>query len=415
MIRSVTAFLFFVAGLTGVLGCAESRETKIQESAERRLQNHAVESESFFHADVEERLVSDEDELAGGYEARLAKTESQARRTEPCDWQGYEQRLEIARGLDAWTARTEKHFAGPWVRVGPLKLRKRMEEASTLDWEEEEYDWPRTYALWQKTRDSDDSDARWKRLRKRVVRLLNSDYRRRVDEVDLSLDRHHVDAGQDLYAMLGTCTPDSIEIADCPTFEEAAVTRFLLGENESFRALFEGWKDAGSREDRLHAFDEISAFADFLVDYYFPRKTNGIRWKGQVLSASVRPGDFAGYEDELASVIEKFWNRLNERLRLRWVDSANDSPFVFRFLDRPGEPSKVDRRRRTVHLANEAREASPAHEFGHVLGFRDRYFKVWRPRHCGYVYQFRSGDLMSEVSAGVVHPGHWQALRSVYE
>jgi hypothetical protein len=404
-------FLITILIATALVGCAES---SIERSAERRRTAHQAESESFFHADEEERLLSDEDELSGGYEARLVKTESDARRTEPCDRQGYEQRLELVRGLDDWTARTRKLHADPWIRVGPLKLRKRTENAPTLEWEEEAYDWPAAYALWLKTRDSPDNNASWKRLRKRVVRLLNSDYRRRVNELDLSLDRLHVEAGPDLEAALATCLSASIESGKCPSFENTAVTRFLRDENESFGTLYADWKEGSSDEDRVRAFAELFAFARFLVDYDLPRKTKGIRWNDGALEASLRAGDFRGYESELATVIEKFWNRLSDRLHLRWPDSENNSLFIFRFLNRPGEPSSVNRRLRVVRLADEARESTPAHEFGHVLGFRDRYFKVWQPQRCGYVYQFLKGDLMSEVSTGVVHRDHWDALREVY-
>jgi hypothetical protein len=55
-----------------------------------------------------------------------------------------------------------------------------------------------------------------------------------------------------------------------------------------------------------------------------------------------------------------------------------------------------------------------AHEIGHVLGFRDNYFTVWRNDICGYEYQSREDDLMSNSDKGLVLPEHWEELARHY-
>jgi hypothetical protein len=363
---------------------------------------------ALFGADAQ----ADSEDFFTGFEERFLAVEENARHREPCDDEDYEMRLEVARALDEWSERAR--FADAWIRIGPLKLRKRETSATKLEWEEEVYDWSRAHALWRELRNANDGDPRWERLRKRVVRLLNSDERRRVDEVDLSLNREHVAAGPEIYALLGNCADAEIESADCAGLDEAAVTRFLLDGNVSFRGFYRDWKEARTPVLRRRAFAELETFAEFLFDYDRPRKTAGIRWNGDVLEAPMRAGDFEGYEEKLAGIIEKFWNVAGNTLRIRWVESDSGTAFVFRFLDRPGFPSSVNRTKRVIRLANESRETTPAHEFGHVLGFRDRYFKIWRPRRCDYVFQFLNGDLMSEVSAGRVLPEHWRALQERY-
>jgi hypothetical protein len=355
---------------------------------------------------------ADSEEFFTGFEERFLKIEEDAHHAEPCDDEDYEIRLEVARALDEWSDRVR--FADAWIRVGPLKLRKREAGAVKLEWEEEVYDWTGAYALWRKLRYASDADPRWERLRKRVVRLLNSDDRRRVDEVDLSLDRRHVAAGPEIYHLITNCSDAEIESSDCTELDEAAVTRFLHDGNVSFRGFYRDWKEAKTPAYRRRTFAELETFAKFLFDYELPRKTPGIRWNDDALEASMRAGDFAGYEKKLADVIEKFWNVAGNTLRIQWIGSDAGSAFVFRFLDRPGHPSSVNRAKRVIRLANESRESTPAHEFGHVLGFRDRYFKIWRPSRCDYVYQFLRGDLMGEVSAGRVLPEHWRVLRETY-
>jgi hypothetical protein len=74
----------------------------------------------------------------------------------------------------------------------------------------------------------------------------------------------------------------------------------------------------------------------------------------------------------------------------------------------------VIRENKTVTLFPNVKARSIAHEFGHVMGFNDRYYSVWNAAACEYKVQNSEEDIMSNSNYGVVLDEHWQDLARYY-
>jgi hypothetical protein len=347
--------------------------------------------------------------FAGDLEDRAMKIDSQAKSTEPCDERQARARLRVVRAVDAHPVDdVEEDDTDDRVRIGPLSLVRRTESAPGVEWMAQRFDWESTAELLDSIRDED--AVQWRKIRKRALRLLGYEQDRRVDLEDLSLRREHVDLAPPALSAALACESAEVESGNCPGFERLRETRILSREYLTFGETFRRWKRSADGAD----FDEMVKTLRKLKERDLPRKTKSVSRTRDGVMVKLLTGDFDGYEAKLASVIRRFWNRFGRVLRIEWYVGEDPSMFVFRFLDRPGRPSSVDRSKRLITLVQGSRESTPAHEMGHVLGFRDNYYNLWDPSRCEYTYQYRSGDLMSEVSKGEILPEHWRALEEVY-
>ena len=96
-----------------------------------------------------------------------------------------------------------------------------------------------------------------------------------------------------------------------------------------------------------------------------------------------------------------------------WVTGRDD---VFKFVagvDKGGRPY-VSRKNKAIVLASGVRRNTIAHEIGHVLGFKDKYYDVWHPESCQWFEQTLDQDLMSNSDIGDVTPAEWHELDRRY-
>ena len=80
----------------------------------------------------------------------------------------------------------------------------------------------------------------------------------------------------------------------------------------------------------------------------------------------------------------------------------------------PGERSYVTGVPKEVHLFPFTSTRAVAHEFGHVLGFKDHYYTMWNSDQCIYKVETNSGDLMSDSSSGSVTATEWSDIKKNY-
>ena len=126
-------------------------------------------------------------------------------------------------------------------------------------------------------------------------------------------------------------------------------------------------------------------------------------------------GPFALGESAIRRYVETIWTSGTNQVRIvpKGASLASD---IFRLLlgDIAGNRAYVNQSEHFVMLYPGVRARAIAHEFGHVFGFRDTYYTVWRPDYCGYETQDDLGDLMSEIEGGQVLPSHWDELAKHY-
>jgi hypothetical protein len=127
------------------------------------------------------------------------------------------------------------------------------------------------------------------------------------------------------------------------------------------------------------------------------------------------PGPFADAKDQLAGYIESVWSSPTLRAKIDWVDSTTH-PDAYRFALGTGAVGRsyVNREALVVMLYADVSTKAIAHEFGHVLGFADRYLESYDETTCRYALKMDDGDLMSVPGPGVVTDAEWQVLRTQY-
>ncbi len=117
-------------------------------------------------------------------------------------------------------------------------------------------------------------------------------------------------------------------------------------------------------------------------------------------------------KDLLAKVIEDIWkNEKGEHLKVDYFDQHPDIFSVF--VDNVPGRSYVMFKAKEVHLLQDVKDRSIAHEIGHVLGFRDQYYTLWDQDKCLYSIESNAADIMA-ISSGRVLPYHWEALKQTY-
>lgn len=120
-----------------------------------------------------------------------------------------------------------------------------------------------------------------------------------------------------------------------------------------------------------------------------------------------------GAKDAIAW-IEKVWN-VDADYRIRIEDVKKPlAGYAANISREVGGRAYVDREKFTMELFNFGRLRTIPHEFGHILGFADNYFTLWNKKTCGYDVEINPGDLMSDSTAGVVLPEHWEQLKKTY-
>jgi len=155
--------------------------------------------------------------------------------------------------------------------------------------------------------------------------------------------------------------------------------------------------------------------ADFRAKFQFRPYSAATSQQDSVIEVSLVAGMFAGAESVLTQFIESAWTSAGLRIQLSWIAAdAMPGTFTFKVGEGFGSRAYVDFNEASVVLYPSVRSQTIAHEFGHVIGFRDHYHTIWNPGRCVYADQHNEEDLMSVSRTGSVTTEEWTELRDVY-
>ena len=140
-----------------------------------------------------------------------------------------------------------------------------------------------------------------------------------------------------------------------------------------------------------------------------------------VIKVYMDPGDFEPSQTKMKSVIEDFWKSQDLRIQIEWA-TKNTLPsgmdpsqlYKIKYFDEKGGRAYVSRRDKVMALFPDVHERTVIHEFGHVIGFPDQYFRVWDSKKCQYTYESTDKDVMSKSANGLLTPNHWKSLDAAY-
>jgi len=350
---------------------------------------------------------------ASNLEESLRKTTASSLR-DSCDIELLESKLEVARALDSraddlvkWL---EEHPQGDpdftLVKLGPIYLKERnVPLEPEYKWTEIWKDWANVIARYRAIQ-TQPVDQRWITLAEDVQWLVSNDYRRLVDERNFGLDEQSPDYLQEASAAVDSCLANP----QCSRPEWSPRTAEFLAENRIYSDIL-GSEQSRKAIEILKRRIQI----DLKTRYNFWRMSNISRVDANTWSVPMYTHEFAENRDEIAQRIMRMWKSATEQVIIRWVDDV--APENFRFIAdlsvgaRPGTSYP----NHTVTLTNEMFATTIAHEFGHVLGFRDRYFEIWDAPRCGYRSRANGADIMSRSRSGTVVQYHWDTLRREYQ
>lgn len=330
-------------------------------------------------------------------------------------------RLDVARALDARAADLDEYVrseaehglrAAPSVlKVGPLALTSPANAATASGWVSTTSGWEDLGEEWKAIR-SRRVNARWVRLRELARATIADDHRRTVRGIWMGAGSEGVAEAPVLANLISSCL--SARKCDGLRRNDAFPNALLLTPHAA--GDFADYRNAANERAKERALRNLLAEIKPFATYFDPVKQEGVRFIDEkTLAVPLDAGDFLGFETELALVIEKFWKVGTNKLKVEWMTSTRGEPlFHFAFLTAPRSESRFDPVRRAVFTAQNAAESFPAYGAGRAMGFRARYFLVWRPSVCKYEDQTKPGDLLADGKSGTITADHWTALKRIY-
>jgi hypothetical protein len=325
---------------------------------------------------------------------------------EECDRVQKQGRWELAAALDQRDQEIQAYLRAPTPQPSPGPSASPTLPAhpeTSAEWKEFRSAWQELIAYHRRIRDLP-IGPQWAYLNSAVRSILWTD-QHRFDGVNYSIGH---DAGPFLEEALKS-VDRCLSRAHCskPVFPPA--TREFLESMPIYSALMAKPNGTANLRARIAA--------DFHKFQFFSNPTLERRGFRQL----ILPLDSGSFEDrgaellEMQQAIESTWSSERMHLSVRW-EKAPRLPELYRLLlgDSGGQRSFVDRTAHVIQLFPGMSARTVPHEIGHVLGFEDRYYTIWKPSDCAYVTQFRENDLMSTLSSNTVPAEDWKTLRRRY-
>ncbi len=313
-------------------------------------------------------------EVKGSLQSNVQKVLA-GKYSNPCDLKNRAKMQEVAQALDERHDEIEAFISNTaqtnpqgdrWnhVKLGPITVRTLKAEITPKnEWVEGSESWELIYDAYLKIKGTPMSRA-WVELYAEVQGILPDD----LDRVEGYPQYHRHDDGLKIKRLVDTISA----CLDDPNCEEP--TEF----EKSVRSAFPDHPVYPNQAKSVHAMAtkdqkriSLKGFLNLLLDdqvIYQVRKNPGVkRVDAGTLKLEMDPTAFESVKDQLAGIIESVWKSDELRVVIDWVREPN----AFQFLIEAGSGGRsyVVFKKKEVHLFNEVRARSIAHEVGHVLGF----------------------------------------------
>jgi len=339
---------------------------------------------------------------------------------ETCDEQSLKKQQEISQSLDAHNSEIKNFFESNVgsndneinaFKVGSLIVRKRQ-KVSPSEITDEEYGWANLYSHFLEIKNTP-IDYNWIKLLGQTRYLLSLDRDRLLYDSNAELDRKSgpliFQGAKEIYNCL--LKPD----CDGVLFSKDVYE--MLTPNTVYKTFFKAYFD---KTDLKGKRDELDRLRKRLSDDYsnlfqFFKNDAVVRKSQNQFEITLKAGDLAGHEKELSDLILPSWQSKNFSVSIKWVpNSSIERAFTIFVKDELGGRSGVQLNQGTIFLAQGTSSLTIPHEFGHALGFKDKYFEVWKPQECIYRDDLDPNDIMSTHDSGSVTDEDWGQLDRAY-
>lgn len=358
----------------------------------------------------------------------LAKVLENLSRTtvEVCDRHDSEIQKELAQALDVRKAELDTYVrAHPVtsdskkVRLGPILAEvRRKKERPSKGWEVREDSWKEAYEDYLEIKNEPVNFA-WVVLNVDVQSLIGDD-RDRLSGDNVYLDKDSEKILKQAVSAIDRCIEVGIETGiesdACSSNSSLGAEADRFFDNPHYLAYLKANEEKIQNSDRVEALKiRKNYFIKALRKYEFRPNPAVFSKSGNEIILPLHSGAFAGYEKDLEKVIESVWKNSSLKLKIQWV-ASHELPGVFTFRIGTSLEQRpfTQLNQKFIQLFPFVRLKAVAHEIGHVLGFRDHYHTVWKPKECRYQSQHNQNDLMSDSWNGHVTSEEWSTLKQAY-
>lgn len=391
--------LFFLATLSVLSGCAKEKSNEPPTPK------------------VTERSTV----LVGSLTENVTAIHKEAAYQDPCEEQFRDAQLEIAKVLDAkaseitaFTKKKSENTAASYrrVRLGSIQVRELVNPVSPKPgWQSYRTTWKTILEEYHAIKGTPVNDY-WVQLNADVRGILLDDVDRVVHSYNTYLDK---DAGPKIERM-AAAIQKCINLQGCVSIDWPIDVSDFLAQQPYYGSYQRGIERKETVAEKRAMMQRFLSYAlGDLKNYRFDPTPKMQRMSAGRYSLQVDPGPLEEVSDQLRGYIESVWRSSQEQVSIKWKDARTASD-IYRILigATVGDRAFVTRGNKTITLFSDVRAKSIAHEFGHVMGFNDRYFTVWHPESCEYLIQYNAEDIMSDPSTGVVLKEHWDDLARYY-
>lgn len=362
--------------LTGLAGCGKSERPGEKTVFRDRLEDPQL------HAAIE--FV---------FEERTAKFYANEIYHDACDSEQKEPRTRIARDLD-------RH----WPEISeflPRSLPAQAPEPNSDGWTLKNYSWSKAISLHERIKNLgvNEQGQAWSELAQ-LAQLLTELDLRRAHGVQLPLGPGHALTAERIAQQFESCAanpncqwPELLSDLDIPT--RTAYFRHF----KDLRATHLGRSSWRSKLARIAL--EVREYVN--QAFSFQKQAAVTRDQSGALVAQLDAGQLGADREKIASSITRYWSSRKLPIRIDWVDQSQ-VPTAYKIILSPSlaAPAATDRENSRIYLRSAEDLKDLAHEFGHVLGFPDRYYRTWSADTCSYTEEKNIRDLMSSARTGRV-------------
>jgi hypothetical protein len=284
-----------------------------------------------------------------------------------------------------------------------------IEESPKDEWQNYSESWSDLAQKYQKIKNQPVNQY-WLWLNNSVRSIIRNDQMRILDGSNLGLKHDSASKIDSLLAAVEKCVQD----VRCLKLQIPVMDEIFAHEVDFYSYYFSKFNKTQDR-NVLERF--VKRLKHDQGRYaFFNNETIKISKENNLTTLQL-PVDGAAYDADqkklVSKMVESVWKDSEVSVKLNWMDSVKDIFKMFFELDKPGERAYVIFSDKEVHLFPFTGTRAIAHEFGHVLGFRDHYYTTWDYLGCKYNTEYNLGDLMSD-SDGNVTADEWKDLKKNY-
>lgn len=338
---------------------------------------------------------------------------------EPCDFANKDKVLEIASVLEAkrseieaLSKKSETGSDASFTQLGRFKFLNAKASAKPPEnkWVSDTWEWQEIFRFYEKIKNLP-VDNNWMRLNSVVRSCI-------VDEQDRLSSHAFMGISHDSAPTLKVIADQAdlcLANQACTSLNLSAEQTEFLANSGEYKFILGSLGEPGTTDERkrklINLFDEDIKHD---VGRFEMHSYKEARIEDKTLIVPIDVSVFAEDAGKFIDWVEKNWN-VDSEYKVKLDPIKKPAPgFEVKVGDEIGNRSFVQRGKNLMQLYNHTRMKSLAHEFGHVLGFRDEYYTVWSKKSCTYTIETNPGDLMSDSETGTVLPKHWEQLKKTY-